>query len=260
MYALSPSTLSFIINSIQQTLPDPRNLKRWKIMTEAVCSLCNWKNVTHIHILCSCKVALEEGRISFRHDSILKVLHDALEVKIEDVKNGGKVPVVAGIQFVKAGKRMSKDLAKKKGGLIDAANDWTISVDYRSAQAQFPAEIWVTKERPDIVLYSNVMKIVIMLELTAPAEENIAEWKVKKKQKYEKLATQIRDGTTWTPHVFTIEVGARGFVASSVQSVLCRLGIKDNQLINHMSRTSIRASHFIWINRDNPNWKRPSTC
>ena len=210
--------------------------------------------------MCSCKVALEDGRISFRHDSILKVIHNAISTKIEQLKTSGSIPVATGMQFVKAGKRARKNSVQKRVGLLDTASDWIISVDYRSDQAQFPAEIWVTKERPDIVIYSMLLKIVIMLELTAPAEENIADWKVKKKKKYEKIATQIRHGTAWKPHVFTIEVGARGFVASSVQGVLGRLGITDNQLITRMSRTAIRASHFIWINRDNPNWKSPANC
>ena len=64
LYGMSPSTLSFVLNSVQNTLPDPANLRRWNLSKAPVCSLCNWKNVTHVHILCGCKVALEQGRVS----------------------------------------------------------------------------------------------------------------------------------------------------------------------------------------------------
>ena len=71
MYGMSPSMLSFILNSVQDTLPHPVNLRRWKIDTQASCKLCGWKNAGFTHILCGCKVALEQGRISYRNDSIL---------------------------------------------------------------------------------------------------------------------------------------------------------------------------------------------
>ena len=45
MYALSPSMLSFVLNSVQDTLPHPRNLRRWKLDVEAACGLCGWKHV-----------------------------------------------------------------------------------------------------------------------------------------------------------------------------------------------------------------------
>ena len=37
MYGMSSRMLSFILNSVQSTLPHPANLRRWKIIPEAVC-------------------------------------------------------------------------------------------------------------------------------------------------------------------------------------------------------------------------------
>ena len=57
MYGLSPSLLSFWLKSVQNTLPDPMNLRRWGKQTSASCSLCHWKNCSFQHIICSCIVA-----------------------------------------------------------------------------------------------------------------------------------------------------------------------------------------------------------
>ena len=71
MYGFSPNMMKFWLNSIQNTLPDPCNLRRWGKQKIAECPLCKWKNCTLTHILCSCKMALDQGRISWRHHSIL---------------------------------------------------------------------------------------------------------------------------------------------------------------------------------------------
>jgi hypothetical protein len=54
LYGFSPSMLSFWLNSIQDTLPDPVNLRRWGKAFEAKCVLCGWTNCSQVHILCSC--------------------------------------------------------------------------------------------------------------------------------------------------------------------------------------------------------------
>ena len=263
MYALSPSTLSFLMNSIQHSLPDPRNLRRWKADLDAKCGLCGWKNVSHIHILCGCKVALDQGRISFRHDSILKIIKSTIDVKIKEMKTEKvsypKDTNFEKIKFVKAGTPLRRKKTKKVG-LLDMANDWVLNVDLRDKQQAFPPEILVTKDRPDIVMYSREKKIVIILELTSPSEENIEKWRATKMTKYQLLAEHIREAGVYTPHVFTVEVGARGFVSNHSVYVFNSLGVKDRKLVTKMSRCAIRASHFIWINRENKSWVNPVSC
>ena len=98
MYGYSPSLLSFWLNSIQDTLPDPVNLQRWGKSVTSECGLCKWKNCTLQHILCSCKVALDEGRISFRHDSVLGCIAKGIKEKMMEEKGKKKTeptPVVA---------------------------------------------------------------------------------------------------------------------------------------------------------------------
>ena len=262
MYALSPSMLSFVFNSVQDTLPHPKNLRRWKLDVEAACGLCGWKNVGLVHILCGCKVALEQGRISFRHDSILKVITKALTKKIEAVEE--IVPLQNGVQrvnFVKPGQKTKKKKKPPLSGLLDTAKDWVVGMDTRQKQVHFPPHIMVTSDRPDLVIYSNTTRNVIIIELTSPAEENIEKWRSIKTSKYEKLAENIREAGTWKPTVFTIEVGARGYVAKQTNYVWRKLGIaqKDShQLTERISRVAMRCSHFLWICRNTKIWTSPS--
>ena len=100
-----------------------------------------------------------------------------------------------------------------------------------------------------------------MIELTSPVEENMEKWREIKKTKYEKLAEHIREGGIWTPWVFTIEVGAIGYVARRTQGLWRKLGIGDKegrQLSKKLSRTALRSSHFIWITRNTKDWGEPS--
>ena len=260
LYGMSPSMLSFILNSIQNTLPHPVNMRRWKIDSEAVCGLCGWKNAGLPHILAGCRIALEQGRISYRHDSILKVIEDSLKTKASTVKK--ICPLKTGLEpvsFIKKGQRTRKD-REVKTGLLDTATDLVVQIDLRQKVSHFPPHITTTSDRPYLVLYSNITKVVIMIELTSPVEDNLEKWRVVKSTKYEKLAESIRDGGDWKAFVFTVEVGARGFVANKTAGVLRRLGLSEKDgrnLTKKISRTAIRSSHFIWICRNTKEWSSP---
>lgn len=57
------------------SLPINTNLKRWKKVDSDLCPLCNAKQ-TQLHVLNNCKIAVNEGRYTWRHDSILfTILH-----------------------------------------------------------------------------------------------------------------------------------------------------------------------------------------
>ena len=74
----SPRLTYFVLGATFDTHPSPTNLKRWHITTEADCSLCSVKVCTTTHVLSGCSVALSQGGYTFRHDSILRVLHNSL--------------------------------------------------------------------------------------------------------------------------------------------------------------------------------------
>ena len=78
LLATPPSLTSFLLGATFNTLPSPSNLKRWHIVSESNCSLCSVKVCTAAHVLSGCKIALQQGRFTFRHDSILRVLEKSL--------------------------------------------------------------------------------------------------------------------------------------------------------------------------------------
>ena len=71
---LPAGQLSFLLRAGADILPTPLNLKRWKYRVEAKCHLCSSPNPTVSHILSSCPTALEQGRLTWHHDSVLKQL------------------------------------------------------------------------------------------------------------------------------------------------------------------------------------------
>ena len=59
----------------------------------------------------------------------------------------------------------------------------------------FPAEMWSTSERPDIVLWSITLHQAILIELTCSADEGIQAAVVRKQSKYTPLAEDISPDT-----------------------------------------------------------------
>ena len=78
---------------------------------------------------------------------------------------------------------------------MSLANDWILQVDLRN-RLEFPVEITATRLRPDIILYSQSKKLIIILELTVPWEDRMEEARERKKSKYEELVktVKIKDG------------------------------------------------------------------
>ena len=274
MYSYSPSMLSFLINSIQDTLPDPVNLRRWSKSKEANCSLCGWKFCSQIHILCSCKVALDQGRISWRHDSILNAIEKWIKSsKLSSTKNNTAnddhyldgplkttLPDSLSMSFVKEGTKVKRNTKKKQhGNWWGVAKDWKILVDRRDQQYQIPPEIAASNLRPDMCIYSLAIKKCLFVELTSPFEDNIAKWKLKKSDKYSELVNQARHNG-WTTVLKTVEVGARGFVNADSLKLFRMVGLSSKQCNNirrELSTIAIRTSHFIWLNRNNSEWTKP---
>ena len=80
------------------------------------------------------------------------------------------------------------------------------------------AHICATDIRPDIVI-TDSFGTVILVELTCPAEENIADARFRKSIRYADLKDQIKE-SGWTCHLKTIEVDTGGLAAASVPCLL----------------------------------------
>ena len=136
----------------------------------------------------------------------------------------------AGASFVKAGekKKASQAKASNRSRLCEAT-DWKLLVDYDHRQYVFPPTICATSERPDVVIWSMRCRVVILLELTVPAEEGLQAAKLRKEAKYTKLLESIAASNFWKPQLFTLEVGARGLVATRTYRAFTMLGFSGAQ-------------------------------
>ena len=153
------------------------------------------------------------------------------------------------VAFVRAGDPVSKSISKRKvSSLLDVASDWKIGVDYDQTPFCFPAEICGTSQRPDLVVWSPLTNTVILIELTCPAEEGIQNATNRKQERYIDLQLLIRQNK-WIPHLFTIEVGARGFVAKSTIKMFRALGFSHSdtsKIAKYLMEIAARCSYAIY--------------
>ena len=77
----------YFISSTYYAMPSPSNFKRWKLTAEASSFLSNKDTCTTSHILCACKVALSQGRFTFRHDNGLRIIISNIRSSIQTIKS-----------------------------------------------------------------------------------------------------------------------------------------------------------------------------
>ena len=69
---------SQLLRAGSDALPTPMNLRRMRIQCDSGCPLCKAPRPTMAHILNGCHVALQHGRYTWRHDSVLSHLSQSL--------------------------------------------------------------------------------------------------------------------------------------------------------------------------------------
>ena len=168
-----------------------------------------------MHVLNSCKVALELRRYNKRHDAVLQVITEVVKEAI---------PTTA-----------------------------SISVDLDN-QYQFPSHITNTDLRPDIVWWDDDAKTVTLLELTVPYDTLMEEAVERKTIKYTDLLESAAS-TGYRAHLLTIEVGSRGLPhTTSFTKLRQHLDLSKRMTTKLMigtARTAISESHVIWKARNN---------
>jgi hypothetical protein len=120
----------------------------------------------------------------------------------------------------------------------------------------FPSHIALTSLRPDIVIYSNASKRVILIELTCPCEENMTNQHSFKLSKYSALVNVITSNG-WSVDLYAVEVGPRGYSSKSLLTCLKSLGYP-NKAAYHSAKmlgeASMKASFLIWLARNSREW------
>ena len=259
IWATPPELISFCIGATYDTLASPNNLVRWGLSSDKSCFLCSAPSCTVAHVLSGCLTSLKQGRYTYRHDAVLKEIASQLEQFISSVKSSNnQKKLVNKIKFVRPGYVSYSSKAKKYDGLLHLANDWVILVD-TNKNLVFPGHIVLTNLRPDIVIFSNSTKKVILVELTCPCEENLLSQHEFKLNKYSKLALSCEEAG-WICEVFAVEVGARGYSANSLPRALKRLGMDPKSvksIIRKIETIATRTSFWIWSARETESWNHP---
>ena len=240
----SGARISYLIKSVYDLLPTPANKNKW-FKTEDKCKLCGEEGTLH-HILAGCKVALHQGRYKWRHDKVLRKIADSIEKKIKINKNT-RENIKTGIQFIKEGEKKKEEGKTVRGNYFSIAKDWEMSTDLENC-LKIPKEITFTNLRPDIILISRSTKQFGMVELTVPSEERVEVSGELKKLKYEELAQEARLNG-WGVRVWAVEVGCRGFPASSMASFLKDIGYQGAQkkkILEDIGKEAENASHSLW--------------
>jgi hypothetical protein len=267
IYGPGPNFIKFVLNATINSLVTPRLSHMWGHTSSAGCRLCTAPIGTLHHILSSCPIALASHRYTWRHDSVLKHLTGVLTThlaKHNETSKALSVPhlkksFVGDFSDYKTPTRACKSISTSP---LTDSNDWKITADFTNNNSVFPPSIFSTSSRPDIVIYSSKSHTVLLLELTCPAEEGVDAARLRKVARYTKLCDRINNGTIWSAHLYTLEVGARGYVAHSVASCLRSLGLspKDtrkacldlSQIVARCSYDAIYLAHKsnIWLKPD----------
>ena len=252
LWKIPQARLSFMIRSTYDTLPCPRNLQQW-FGNEEVCTLCNAPNASLLHILSGCKVALSQGRYKWRHDQVLRKLAEVLEESRQAKKNRPTAENLTsfvreggGPKYIRSGETLQP---------FSLGKEWNMKVDLNT-QLQFPREIAITSLRPDIVVWSVQARVVHLIELTVPSEEEIECAFERKKAKYTELAAECREAG-WKATIHPVEIGCRGYVGLSTIRLLKDAGVVGSKLkkaIKDLSEEAEKGSFWLWLRRRDRSW------
>ena len=224
IYNLKKGTMKFLINSSIHTLPTQNNLKLWNKSTSDACKLCGNCDST-LHTLSGCRVALEGGRYTWRHDNIIMYIYNCID--------------------------------KSKFTVFTDINGYTTDNG-----GTIPPELTITSNKPDIVIIDSKSSSVAICELTVPFESNIKTRNLHKTNKYAYLLTDI---TSLAPKITAFEIGVRGFITKENKEspkyihTFCDQSVKYKTFMENISAIAINSSYYIYTCRKEPTWSKPPT-
>jgi hypothetical protein len=137
-----------------------------------------------------------------------------------------------------------------KTNILQKANDWEFLMDEEHKQIVFLPQITETAKRPDITIFSERTKAVVIIELNVPRRtyQMPMRWK---KCKYQELVAEC-ENRGWSTNYFPVEVGSRGFYNTSLIKCISALGVPSGKrkiIMDTASKTALRASYIVWLIR-----------
>ena len=263
LFKMGDSMVGFILRAVYGTLVTPSIAVKWDEAEDGMCKLCSSERGTIQHILSGCKVALEQGRYTWRHDKVLNQIRSQVAYHLDKRVNNPKRSISlqsSKVEFVSAG-------AKVKGiprchnrsgmGILTEARDWVLLADV-NGQLKFPSEVVTTRLRPDLIIYSTSTKRMVWWELTCPSEERISAAHELKLERYSELQVECQENG-WSCYNMAVEVGARGVVAESLIKAAAAIGMRgraQKKLIRDVGMEACHCSKWLYWLCGKKEWDR----
>ena len=169
---------------------------------------------------------MNQGRYTWRHNSILKHILTVLKEAIEPT-----------------------------------SNDISIFSDisgYTTTGGTLPTDVIVSKLKPDIVIQNKTRNSIHLIELTAPFDTNVQKAHDFKTRKYRDLVSDITDNG-FTCDLTCIEIGSRGLITPenvrNIDTILSLVAAKKSKAFKkELSKVALLTSYTIWNARHEPAW------
>ena len=114
---------------------------------------------------------------------------------------------------------------------------------------KYSFHITISEEKPDLVLWSETLRPIVLLELTIRTNRTCAQ----------RTRERIRSTPSFGKHVVTrdialIEIGVLGYVANSTKRALKTLGVWSKDLHGQISQLAMRCTYAIYVQRKTKSW------
>ena len=244
--------------NVYDLLPTPSNLTQWKLANSSRCGMCEGHGTLQ-HILSACPRALGQGMYTWRHDQVLLVIAKAVE-KAAEVANqeSGESDEGRHIHFVSEGGGTDQKAGRpqKRVKILQGGCNWKVESDL-SGRLVFPVAAAITRLRPDLVIWSDAARVLIVGGTHRSMGRTHAGSKRAQENQARPLMTECAE-KQWQVHCLPFEVGCRGFVGTSLMTFLHKLGITHRErksVCKAASNAALRASTWIWAkHRNGPSW------
>ena len=116
--------------------------------------------------------------------------------------------------------------------------------------------LYLTAERPDLVIVDKRKKNIVIIELTIPFEHNFHRAYTRKADRYKSLIAGIEE-RGYKCAYFSVEIGSRGIIHQGTSAILRditgaqRRDVKE--LITSLSRCAMKCSYVIFRDRNKPD-------
>ena len=212
------NVMSFATRLCTNSLNSPDNLVRWGKRKMGTCPLCASPHGTLAHITNFCPVALQQGRYTWRHDSVLQHLTSQI-----------------------------KDLVTKQTEVFADLEGHQIN------GATIPADIVISAgkgSKPDLVLINRERKEVALMELTCPLPQCEQQASMRKHTAYANLQISLAENGFKT-YLVPFEICSNGYISrrnkQNIENILKKFKVKlKSKTFTNLSKPSLLSTMSVF--------------